>query len=77
MRADDGRLKGDGGGIVTVCSFGCSLGSGAVLGGSDVGPVGSVGSCLMWSQLLQLLALEVAGVEVAVLSLSAGPDVEV
>jgi len=74
VRADDGRLKGDGGGMVTVCSLGCSLGSGAVLGGSDVG---SVGSCLMWSQLLQLLALEVAGVEVAVLSLSAGPDVEV
>ena len=71
MRADDGRLKGDGGGMVTVCSFVCSLGSGAVLGGSDVG------SCLMWSQLLQLLALDVAGVDVAVLSLSAGPDVEV
>lgn len=74
MRADDGRLKGEGGGMVTVCSFGCSLGSGAVMGGSFAD---SWGSCLMWSQLLQLLALEVAGVDVTDLSLSAGPDVKV
>lgn len=59
---------------MTVCSFGCSLGSGAVMGGSLVG---SLGSCLMWSQLLQLLALDVAGVEVTDFSLSPGPEVMV
>ena len=55
--------------MVTVCSLGTSLGSGAVLGGS----------CLAWSQLQQLLARDVAGEDVAVaaLSLLAGPDVEV
>lgn len=54
VRADDGRLNGEGGGIVTVCSFESSLGSGAVLGssgalgGSGAVLVGSdVGSCLM------------------------------
>jgi hypothetical protein len=31
----------------------------------------------MWSQLLQLLALEVAGVEVTDFALSAGPEVKV
>lgn len=47
MRADCGRAKGDGGGIVTVST----LLSGAVFGGSD----------LECSQLQQLLALEEAG----------------
>lgn len=47
VRADCGRVNGEGGGIVTICSL---------VGGADIG-----GSSLGWSQRLQLLDLDVAG----------------
>jgi hypothetical protein len=61
VRADCGRVNGDGGGIVTVLT----LVRGAVLGGSS----------LPWSQLQQLLALDEAGDRGEFLS--AGAEVEV
>ena len=47
MRADCGRVKGDGGGIVTVSTL---------AGGADLG-----GSCFAGSHLQQLLSVEEAG----------------
>jgi hypothetical protein len=59
VRADWGRENGEGGGIVTV-----------LVGGADLG---GCGSCLMWSQLQQLLPAEDTGDVGEVLS--AGADV--
>lgn len=63
VRADCGRVKGDGGGMVMVCVL-------IFAGGADIG-TSSLTSSLA-SLRLQLLDLEVAGD-----SLSAGPDVVV
>jgi hypothetical protein len=49
VRADCGRVKGDGGGMVMVCVL-------ILVGGADIG-----GSSFAGSQRLQLLDLEVAG----------------
>lgn len=62
MRADCGRVKGDGGGIVIVCVL-------IFVGGADMG-ISSLASSFV-SLRLQLLDLEVAGE-----SLSPGPEVD-
>ena len=62
MRADCGRVKGDGGGIVMIWVL-------IFVGGADIGTSSFVSFV---SLRLQLLDLEVAGE-----SLSTGPDVDV
>jgi hypothetical protein len=75
VRADCGRVKGDGGGIVTVSTLVGGTDGGADGGadfdsdfgtdfGADFGADGGAdlgGSCFAVSQLQQLLALEEAG----------------
>lgn len=63
MRADCGRVKGDGGGMVIVCVL-------IFVGGADIGTSSLISS--LRSLRLQLLDLDVAGE-----SLSPGPEVDV